>query len=637
MSGPNAIDDIEACVDDVISRVGNRIVLGIPLGIGKPNRFVNALYRRACGDSSLHLQIFTALTPRVPVGRSLLEKRFFQPLCERLYSGYEPLEYGAAVRTGKLPANIEVAEFYFAPGTYLGSPYAQQQHVSANYSHVVQTLVDRGVNVIAQEIAKQERDGEMRYSVGSNPDVIFDVAHELRDGRRPVMVGQVSPAMPFMANHAETGAEFWDVIVDESERRETSPLFVVPNKPVGLVDYAIATHVSSMVRDGGTLQIGIGSLADAVAHVIRLRHTDNNAYRDLADRLIGESQLSLRASLPLETGQFAEGLYGCSEMLVEGLMHLVDSGVLKRRVRGASSPDGSVFLHAAFFLGSNALYQRLRSLSEAEIDGIAMTGVRFVNTLDDDFRSKSEQRREARFVNSAMMVTLDGACVSDALEGKRVVSGVGGQHDFIGMAQRLSGARSIIMLPSTRTKAGKTASNIVFEYPHTTIPRQFRDVVVTEYGAADLRGASDCDVMSRLLNITDSRFQSGLLSQAQASGKIEAGYRIPEAFRDNSPQRLAQQFGHETLANLPHFPLSSDFSEAEAKVAVALSYLKLFAGSKIALMRLLLVPSDRSESWSDVLERMGLERVHGISERINRRLLCAALASTKDARPLFKQ
>jgi len=637
MSGPNPIDDIEASVDEVISRVGKRIVLAIPLGVGKPNRFVNALYRRACGDSSLQLQIFTALTPSVPTGRGLLEKRFLEPICQRLYSGYESLEYGAAVRSGKLPPNIEVAEFYFAPGSYLGSPYAQQQHVSANYSHAVRTLVDRGVNVVAQAIARQERGGTTRYSVGCNPDLIFDVVDALADDRRPVVVGEVLPAMPFMANHAETDAEFWDLIIDEGESRQSSPLFSAPNKPVGLIDYAIATHVSSMLRDGGTLQIGIGSLADAVAHVTRMRHTDNDAYRHLVERLIGEPQQSLRSALPIEAGRFDEGLYGCSEMLVEGLMHLVDADVLKRRVTGASSPDGKVFLHAAFFLGSNALYQRLRSLNATEIDGIAMTGVRFVNTLDDDFRSKSDQRREARFVNSTMMVTLDGACVSDAIEGKRVVSGVGGQHDFIGMAQRLPDARSIIMLPSTRTSSGKTTSNIVFEYPHTTIARQFRDIVVTEYGAADLRGASDCDVMMRLLNITDSRFQLALLRDAQAAGKIVAGYQIPDAFRDNSPRRLARQFGSETMANLPHFPLSSDFSEAEAKVAVALSYLKQFAGSKLALTRLLFQPSDRSETWGDELERMGLERVNGIGERINRRLLCASLASTNDGRPMFTQ
>lgn len=571
----------------------------------------------------------------MPVGRGLLERRFLEPLCERLYGAYESLEYGAAIHAGKLPPNVEVAEFYFAPGAYLGSPYAQQQHVCANYSHVVQALADRRVNVVAQAVAKQQRDDGPRYSVGSNPDLIFDLVRQLRGDRRPVLVGQVTPAMPFMPNHAETDTEFWDAIVDETGHRAPSPLFCVPNKPVGLVDYAIATHVTSMIPDAGTLQIGIGSLADAVAHTIRLRHGNNSVFRHLVDRMVEEHAPLLRPSIPIETAPFEHGLYGCSEMLVEGLMHLVDAGVLKRRVHGAQSPEGNVFLHAAFFLGSNALYRRLRSLTEADRTGIAMTGVRFVNTLDDDFASKCEQRRHGRFVNSTMMVTLDGACVSDALRDKRVVSGVGGQHDFVGMAQRLPGARSIMMVPSTRTKAGRTSSNIVFEYPHATIPRQFRDVVVTEYGVADLRGASDRDVMCRLLNITDSRFQQELLGQARAAGKIEAGYRIPDAFRGNSPERVAERFDQEARSSLPHFPMSSDFSEAEARLAVALDYLKQFAGSRIAIARLLLSGAGRGESRDEALARMRLDRAHSLNERINRSLLRAALAITRDDRPLF--
>lgn len=474
-----------------------------------------------------------------------------------------------------------------------------------------------------------------RYSVGSNPDLIFDLVAQLGADRRPVLVGQVAPAMPFMPNVAETGAEFWDMIVDESGHREPSPLFAAPNKPVALVDYAIATHVTSMIPDGGTLQIGIGSLADAVAHVVRLRQAANDRFQSLVDELIGEPERNLRASLPVETGRFDEGLYGCSEMLVEGLMHLIDAGILKRRVQGPQSPDGRVYLHAAFFLGSNGLYRRLRKLTDDENDGIAMTGVRFVNTLDDDFAGKCDQRRHGRFVNSAMMVTLDGACVSDALEGKRVVSGVGGQHDFIAMAQRLPGARSIMMLPSTRTKAGATVSNIVFEYPHVTIPRQFRDIVVTEYGGADLRGASDRDVMCRLLNVTDSRFQQRLLGQAQAARKIEAGYRIPEGFRNNVPARVVRRFGPEARDCLPHFPLSSDFTAAEARIAVALSDLKQFAGSRLALARLLMSGMRHKAGWQTELKRMGLDRVDSLAERVNRRLLCASLAKTDDGRPLF--
>lgn len=635
MSGAITVDDIEICVDEVLSRVGKRIVLGIPLGIGKPNRFVNAIYRRASNDQSLELKIFTALTPEIAAGRSLLERRFLEPLTKRLYDGYESLEYAAAAHSGALPPNIEVAEFYFSPGSYLGSPYAQRRYVSENYSHVVQALIDRGVNVVAQAVALFEQDGHKRYSLGSNPDLILDLVREIDDDRRPFLVGQVAPAMPFMPNGAETAAEFWDLIVDETGRREPSPLFSVPNQPVGRVDYAIATHVASMVPDGGTLQIGIGSLADAVAHLIRLRHTANGVFCRLVERLIGEPQQSLRASLPLETGRFEAGLYGCSEMLVEGLMHLADAGVLKRRVFGADAPDDGVYLHAAFFLGSNGLYRRLRSLADDERNGIDMTGVRFINTLCDDYQGKAAQRRDARFVNSAMMVTLDGACVSDALEGARVVSGVGGQHDFIGMAQHLRGARSIIVLPSTRTKAGRTASNIVFSYPHTTIPRQFRDIVVTEYGAAELRGASDRDVMSRLLNITDSRFQAGLLDKAQAAGKIEAGYRIPDAFRSNLPQGFARGLGPEILENLPHFPLGSEFDAAEARIAVALSYLKPLVGSTLAIARIALSRVARTTNSTAALERMGLERARGLRERLNRRLLSAALERSGDGRPFF--
>ena len=87
MRAPEVHADIEACVDRVLAAVGREIVLGVPLGIGKPNRFVNALWRRALADPGLKLQIFTALTPALPSGRSLLERRFIGPLHERLYAG----------------------------------------------------------------------------------------------------------------------------------------------------------------------------------------------------------------------------------------------------------------------------------------------------------------------------------------------------------------------------------------------------------------------------------------------------------------------------------------------------------------------------------------------------------------------
>ena len=221
-----SFSDVDSCIDAMLSAVGKHIVLGIPLGIGKPNGFVNALYRRACADPSLRLEIFTALTPSVPVGRSLLESRFLGPIVERLYRDFEPLDYATAVRAKTLPPNVSVAEFYFSPGSWLGSDYAQQNYTSENYSRVTRALIDRGVNAIAQAVARKTSDGETRFSLGSNPDLTLDLVSEWGSKKRPYLIGQVSAAMPFMPNDAETAPEFWDAIIDAPTER--SALFAVP-------------------------------------------------------------------------------------------------------------------------------------------------------------------------------------------------------------------------------------------------------------------------------------------------------------------------------------------------------------------------------------------------------------------------
>jgi hypothetical protein len=95
--------------------------------------------------------------------------------------------------------------------------------------------------------------------------------------------------------------------------------------------------------------------------------------------------------------------------------------------------------------------------------------------------------------------------------------------------------------------------------------------VVTEYGAADLRGASDRDVIAALLNIADSRFQQGLLVQAIAAGKIEPEYRIPEACQDNSPERVRSMLLSAGEPGwFPHFPWRTEMTPEEAALAVAL-------------------------------------------------------------------
>src|SRR5262245_22600790 len=173
-AAPTAFDDADRAADAIISRVGRKMVLALPLGLGKANHVANALFARAAADPSIELRIFTALTLEKPRGRSLLERRFVQPLSERLFGGYPDLAYAVALHAGRLPRNVQVDEFFFQAGSRLGVAASQRDYICANYTHALGYLIGRGVNVVAQLVARQERGGETRLSLSCNPDLTLD-------------------------------------------------------------------------------------------------------------------------------------------------------------------------------------------------------------------------------------------------------------------------------------------------------------------------------------------------------------------------------------------------------------------------------------------------------------------------------
>ena len=103
-----SFDRAEAIVDALINRVGKSIILGTPLGVGKCNHILNALYARAKSDSSLSLTIITALTLTKPKGKSFLEKRFLDPFVERVFGNYPDLQYDLDRQKKCLPKNIKI-------------------------------------------------------------------------------------------------------------------------------------------------------------------------------------------------------------------------------------------------------------------------------------------------------------------------------------------------------------------------------------------------------------------------------------------------------------------------------------------------------------------------------------------------
>ena len=132
---PKIFSEPQAIAEDIIRDVGNKLVVGLPLGLGKANHIINALYDRAVTDCSISLTFFSALTLEKPKPSNLLERRFIGPVIERLFGGYPDLAYAQALRANALPPNIQVTEFFFLAGRWLHVPFAQQHYISANYTH----------------------------------------------------------------------------------------------------------------------------------------------------------------------------------------------------------------------------------------------------------------------------------------------------------------------------------------------------------------------------------------------------------------------------------------------------------------------------------------------------------------------
>jgi hypothetical protein len=619
---PKLFSDPEAIAEDIIRDVGTNLLVGLPLGLGKANHIVNALYARAAADRAINLTFFSALTLEKPKPANLLERRFIAPVIERLFGGYPDLAYADALHAGALPPNITVIEFFFLAGRWLHVPFAQQHYISANYTHAASYLLARGLNVVTQLVAKRVVDGVARYSLSCNTDTTLDILRARAQGAASFkLVGQVNSELPFMPGAGDLPAEQFSAVLDSPET--DFPLFAPPSEPITDTKYAIGLHTAGLVRDGGTLQIGIGQVGDALAQGLIVRHRDNARFHEIMKRLAPGTE---RPSA-LETGSFEKGLYGVSEMLFEAFLSLIDAGVLKREVDG-------VVLHGAFFLGPKSFYRALREMTPGQIARIQMMPVSFTNELYGAEDLKRRARVDARFVNNVMMATLMGAAVSDGLENGQVVSGVGGQYNFVAQAFALAGARSILTVEATRLTGAKTQSNLRWSYGHETIPRHLRDIIVTEYGVADIRGKSDADVIAAMLQVADSRFQDELARQAKDAGKLPKTFEIPSAHRDNHPKRIADALKPAREAGLlPSFPFGSDFTEVEQRLIPALQLLQDAQRSPQRLPGLLWQGFSRQPDAADheCLARLGLDRPATLSERAYRALVSAALARSRSA------
>ena len=281
--------------------------------------------------------------------------------------------------------------------------------------------------------------------------------------RAPLVIAQVNPRMPRTLGNAflhRSQIDCWA----EAEH----PLTEYPPTPVGDVERGIAERVADLVPDGSTVQVGVGSIPQAVMEAL-------GGKRDL----------------------------GVHSLLVDHMLPLIESGVInnsRKRLHRGRMDVGEIMGTARLFRWAHD--NPMVNMEPSDI----VHDPQVVGTLGD-FVS----------VNSAIEVDLLGQVNAESLEGRQI-TGIGGHFDFVLGARQAAAGRSVIALPSTG-RQGK-ASRIVARLPagaRVTTPRFLTDYVVTEWGTASLRGQSDAGRARELCRVAHPAFRESLEREAATS------------------------------------------------------------------------------------------------------------------------
>lgn len=276
-----------------------------------------------------------------------------------------------------------------------------------------------------------------------------------------IVIAQINKLMP-RTGGAKIHLAAINFIVEQDEE-------IVEFKPerVSELEKAIGENVAGLIPDGATLQIGIGTIPDAILLFLKNK-------KDL-------------------------GIH--SEMFSDGVVGLAETGVITNRKKNINTGK----FVASFVMGTKRLYNFVNNNPDVELHSIDYTNDPYIVGQHENMIS----------INSALQVDLMGQ-VNAEMIGLNQYSGVGGQVDFIRGARRSVDGRSIIALRSTA--AGGKVSRIVTELDKgaaVTTSRNDVQYIVTEYGVADLRGKSLRERAQALIAISHPNFRANLLANAE--------------------------------------------------------------------------------------------------------------------------
>lgn len=289
-----------------------------------------------------------------------------------------------------------------------------------------------------------------------------------------LVICQVNPKMPWTLGDSFIREEDIDVIVEHEEE-----LPELPARESTPEAAAIGRYCARLVRDGDTIQVGIGSIPDAVMAA-----------------LVGRKDLGVH-----------------SEMISDGVLDLWKAGVITGKRKNIH--PGKIV--TSFCMGSRALYAAMDRNPAFEFFPSDYTNNPVVIASHDRMIS----------INSALEVDLTGQVCADSV-GSRMYSGVGGQVDFIRGAAWSKGGRSVIALPST-AKDGTLSriAPVLKEGAGVVTTRADIDFVVTEWGIASLKGKTVRERAAALIGVAHPDHRKALVAEAEKRGFLDAGHVLP--------------------------------------------------------------------------------------------------------------
>ena len=285
------------------------------------------------------------------------------------------------------------------------------------------------LDAVFLNVSPPDKDGFCSFGVSA------DLAVSAVECARKVIV-QVNKAMPYSYGDALIHVSRIDAAVETDD-----PLGEVPTAVPTEIDSAIGRHIAELIPDGATLQIGVGGIPNAVLSALK-----------------GHQHLGLH-----------------TEAMTDGVLPLLESGVIDNS-RKEVCTGISV---ASLALGSKRLYEYMDYRKDLLLKDVAWT--------NDPFRIARNPKVMA--INSAVEVDMTGQVCADSV-GTRIISGVGGQHDFMYGGSLSQGGKTFIAIPSMTEKGRSKINPVLAEGAGVVTTRHMVQHVVTEYGVASLRGKS---------------------------------------------------------------------------------------------------------------------------------------------------